>query len=86
MQSENIKEKVFEVLVSPMTNVDVYKKLNKTIPKKDVDRAIRDLRSEGKVVSLGWTAARKHMRLSTAIEELFYEMKRLKKRKLRIET
>jgi hypothetical protein len=81
---EDIKEKVLGTLDRPMRNVDIYAKLKKSIPKNDIGKAIRDLRAEGKIVSIGDTAARKHMLLSTAIEALFIEVRRLKKSKLDI--
>ena len=81
MNIEDTKEKVLGTLDNrSMTNVEVFNKLKKIIPKKDIDKAIRNLQSEGKIVSIDDTAKRRHMLLSTAIR-VSKEVERLKKRR-----
>jgi len=70
-------EKVLSVLVKPLTNIEIsyYTKINH----REVGKILGQLRDSGLIISSGATAARRHMRLSTAIEMLFTRTSRLER-------
>jgi hypothetical protein len=78
MDIESIEEKIVKILDKPMKNIEIYDTFKKKISKKDIAKAIRNLRLKGKIVSRFDTSKREHMRLSTAIETLFGEFGKLK--------
>lgn len=59
------EEKVLSVLNRPLTNIEISKRTR--LNSIEVSKTIRKLSQKGKVVSIGYTSSRKHMRLAAAI-------------------
>ena len=64
-----IEERVLKVLDKPLRNYDIEKQTG--LPRKDVAKALKSLRAKGHIISRGATAARVHMRLAAAIEDIY---------------
>ncbi len=60
--------KVFAVLDKPRTNKEIESRTG--MKRGVVMRTLRRLSAQGKIVSVGTTRSRRHMRLVTAIERL----------------
>ena len=74
----NAEDKVLAVLNNPLKNKEISKITS--LKSNEVTIAIRKLRGKGQICSRYDTAKRIHMRLSTAIEMIFIELLRLKRR------
>lgn len=64
---EEIEEKVLKVLDKPLRNDEIWKLTG--LGKNNVNRALKNLRATGHIVSRGKGPAREHMRLATAIDK-----------------
>lgn len=65
-----IDEKVLAVLDQPRINSEIESLTG--LLRYDVSKALKRLHAQGKIISLGATTSRKHMRLAAAIERLFH--------------
>ena len=71
------EEKVLAVLGKPLTNLEI-ERLTK-LEYSNIAKILRKLHTSGGIISRGETSARRHMRLSTAIEILFDEIAKIKR-------
>ena len=74
----NPEDKILANLNKPMKNIEISKLTG--LKSNEVSLAIRKLRDKGKICSRYHTTKREHMRLSTAIEDIFIKLLRLEKR------
>ena len=74
----NAEEKVLADLNKPLKNEEISNLTG--LEPGEVGKALRKLRGRGQIISRGYTSARRHMRLVTAIELIFSELSTLKER------
>lgn len=72
----NSEEKILDVLNKPLKNEEISNLTG--LESGEVGKTLRKLRDRGQIISRGYTTARRHMRLATAIELIFSEVSNLK--------
>ncbi|RZB35709.1 MAG: hypothetical protein SRB2_02836 [Desulfobacteraceae bacterium Eth-SRB2] len=72
------EDKVLAVLDNPLTNIEIKKITG--LNSDEVRKALRTLRNQDQIYSKGYTSARRHMRLTTAIDEIFKKLSEIGRR------